>query len=97
MNDLFENDPAFVVVLKQTSNKHRLRDAQGRFATERESRASKALAENERLKRDVEKYRRMYVSAGDLASFWHRKYLALEESVKSKQHDTRNKRSSQNA
>ena len=78
MNDLFENDPAFAVAVKQKVNKHPLRDTLGRFATERESRASRALAENERLKRDVEKYRRAYLSAGELSSYWHRKFMDLK-------------------
>lgn len=77
MNSLFENDPAYQQT-RSRSTKHRLRDTNGRFATEREARASKALKENERLKRDVEKYRRAYLSAGDMSSFWHRKYMDLK-------------------
>lgn len=81
MNSLFDNDPAYEQTRK-ASSKHRLRDSYGRFATEREARASKALKENERLKRDVEKYRRAYLSAGEMSSFWHRKYLDLKDSIK---------------
>lgn len=83
MNDLFDNDPAFAVAAvqkKKKRNSHSLRDMQGRFATEREARASRALYENERLKRDVEKYRRAYLSASELSSYWHRKYLELKDS-----------------
>ena len=77
MDCLFENDPAYQQTI-QRKRKHSLRDTSGRFATEREARASKALAENERLKRDVEKYRRAYLSAGDMSSYWHRKYMDLK-------------------
>jgi len=76
MNSLFENDPAYQQA-KRRSTRHRLRDSNGRFATEREARASKALKENERLKRDVEKYRRAYLSSADMSAHWHRKYMDL--------------------
>lgn len=80
MNSLFDNDPAYKQT-KKCNTKRILRDTSGRFATEREARASKALKENERLKRDVEKYRRAYLSASEMSSIWHRKYLDLKDSV----------------
>lgn len=78
MNSLFENDPAFAVQ-KQHKAKHNLRDASGRYATEREALASKALRENERLKRDLKKFQRAYLSASSMSSFWHRKYQELKD------------------
>lgn len=80
MNSLFDNDPAYKQT-KKCNAKHVLRDTSGRFATEREARASKALKENERLKRDVEKYRRAYLSASEMSSIWHRKYIDLKDSI----------------
>ena len=80
MNCLFDNDPAYQQQARK-NKKHCLRDAQGRYATEREARASKALTENMRLKRDVEKYRRMYLSAAEMSAIWHRKYLELKDSL----------------
>jgi len=69
---LFDNDPVM-----------KCRDSHGRFATPERAYADKAIKENNYLRLEREKYLRAYLSAASMASHWHRKYLELQEKVKS--------------
>ena len=76
---LFGNDPAL-----------KFRDSKGRFATAERAYADKAIEENKLLRHECEKYRRSYLAAAKLASYWQRKFLELqEEANKSKNQDKR--------
>lgn len=69
---LFDNDPAM-----------KCRDSKGRFATPERAYADKAIEENKFLRMEREKYLRAYLSAASMSSYWHRKFLELQEKVKS--------------
>ena len=68
---LFGNDPAL-----------KMRDSRGRYATADRAYADKAIRENKFLRHEVEKYRRSYLAAGELASMYHRELLKVKEQLK---------------
>ena len=68
---LFDHDPAM-----------KCRDSKGRFATPERAYADKAIKENNYLRYEREKYMRAWHAAAEMASYWQRKYLALQEQIK---------------
>ena len=69
---LFDHDPVM-----------KCRDSKGRFATPERAYADKAIKENNYLRLEREKYMRAWIAASDMASYWQRKYLALQAKIKS--------------
>ena len=68
--DMFAKDPAF-----------KFRDSKGRFATAEKAMTDKALRDNNILRYNVEKYKRMYFAAVSLSSRYHRELLELKSKL----------------
>ena len=69
--ELFANDPTL-----------RMRDCKGRFATPEKAMYDRAIMENKSLSLQVEKFKRAWLSAGEMSSIYHRKYLQALEEIK---------------
>ena len=69
--DMFANDPTL-----------RARDSKGRFATPEKAMYDKAIEENRTLRLQVEKFRRAWLAAGEMSSFYHRALIKAKDELK---------------
>ena len=69
--EMFANDPTL-----------RMRDSKGRFATPEKALYDRVIEENKMLRLQVEKYKRAWLSAGEMASIYHRALIKVKDEIK---------------